>query len=166
MSIVCVIWKSGTLCTITPNLITDFFRQIRLDQNFQNVLVLQKIPKTINTLKVIALQLHRNDMLGRRETMLNKDWMTVKFEQISEKELSFMVHYCLFVDDTKVLLSVENPPSWHFFDISDSNAKCVLAYSCSNSPFGLCYLVESMDKVYMFLETNVGHLHIEVYLIM
>lgn len=90
---------------------TDFLRQIRLDQNFQNVLVLQKIPKTINTLKVIALQLHRNDMLGRRETMLNKDWMTVKFEQISEKELSFMVHYCLFVDDTKVLLSVENPPS-------------------------------------------------------
>lgn len=74
-------------------------------------MVLQKVPKTINTLKVIALQLHRNDMLGRRETMLNKDWMTVKFKQISEKELSFMVHYCLFVDDTKVLLSVENPPS-------------------------------------------------------
>lgn len=74
-------------------------------------MVLQKIPKTINTLKVTTLHLHRNDMLGRRETMLNKDWMTLKFEQISEKELSFMVHNCLFIGNTTVLVSVENAPS-------------------------------------------------------
>lgn len=89
--------------------------------------------------------------------------MTEKFEQISVKELSFMVHNCLFVGDTRVLLSVENPPSWHFFDISDSNAKCVFAYSCSNTPFGLCYSVESMDKVYGSLETYAEHFYTKVY---
>lgn len=89
--------------------------------------------------------------------------MTVKFEQISEKELSFMVHNCLFVGDTTVLVSVENAPSWQFFDISDSNAKCVLAYWCSNTPLGLCYSLESMDKVYLSLETHVEHFYIEVY---
>lgn len=49
----------------------------------------------------IAQQLY---ILRRREEItLNKDWMTVMFEQISEKKLSFMVYYGLCVGDTTAL---------------------------------------------------------------
>lgn len=99
---------------------TDFLRQVRENQNFQNVKALEKTPKTINTLKEITStsQLHNNDILRRREITLNKDWMTVMFEQISKKELSFMIHYGLFAGDTTVLLSVKNPLSLQILPFS------------------------------------------------
>lgn len=70
-----------------------------------------------------------------------------------------MVYYGLFVGDIIVYFDI-------FFYIFDFNVKCVFVYLCLNILFGFCYLVESMDKVYMVLEIYVGYLYIEVYLIM
>nr|XP_011437619.2 tripartite motif-containing protein 45 [Crassostrea gigas] len=141
---------------------TDFLRQIREDQNFQYVEVLEKNSTTIDTLKEFAFKLHISDILPRRKFMAQNDWMSVKFEKLSGINLPKKAYYGLFVDDTKVLLSIEKPPSLQVYDIADSNARCVLIYPCSTTPFGLCHSGESMNKVFVSFDTHVDHYQIEI----
>ncbi|XP_078340652.1 uncharacterized protein LOC144627449 [Crassostrea virginica] len=59
--------------------------------------------------------------------MAQKDWMTIKLERVSESyEVSLDVHFGLFVGDTKILLSVEKPPSLRVYDVTNSIACCKL----------------------------------------
>uniref|UniRef100_A0A8W8LUU6 Tripartite motif-containing protein 45 n=1 Tax=Magallana gigas TaxID=29159 RepID=A0A8W8LUU6_MAGGI len=141
---------------------TDFLRQILENQNFQNVEVFEKSDTTLITLKEFASKLHSNDILHRQEIMARKDWMSVEFEKLSEIILPWMAYYGLFIDDTKVLLSVENPPSLQIYDITDSIARCVYTYPCSTTPFGLCYSGESMNKVFVSFTTHIDHFQIEL----
>nr|XP_034317456.1 E3 ubiquitin/ISG15 ligase TRIM25-like [Crassostrea gigas] len=141
---------------------TDFLRQILEDQNFQNVEVLEKSDTTFDTLKEFASKLNSNDILRKREIMAQKDWMSVRFEKLSESNLTTHVYYGLFIDDTKVLLSIKNPPSLQIYDITDSIARCVFTYPCSTTPFGLCYSGESMNKVFVSFVTHVDHYQIEI----
>lgn len=141
---------------------TDFLRQILEDQHFQNVEVLEKSDSTLNTLREFASELHSNDILRRRKIMSQRDWMSVRFEKLSESNLPTWVYYGLFVNDTKVLLSIEKPPSLQVYDVTNSNAKCIQTYPCSTTPFGLCLSGENMDKVYVSFETHVDHYQIDI----
>lgn len=94
--------------------------------------------------------------------MAQNDWMSVKFEKLSGINLPKRAYYGLFVDDTKVLLSIENPPSLQVYDVADSNARCVHTYKCSTTPFGLCHSGESMNRVFVSFNTHVDHFQIEL----
>lgn len=141
---------------------TDFLCHILENQNFQNVEALEKSDTTLNTLEEFASKLNSNDILRRREIMSQKDWMSVRFEKLSEIKLPMMVYYGLFIDDTKVLLSIENPPSLQIYDVTDPIARCVHTYPCSTTPFGLCHSGESMNKVFVSFKTHVDHYQIEI----
>eukprot|EP00105_Crassostrea_gigas_P019201 XP_011437619.1 PREDICTED: probable E3 ubiquitin-protein ligase MID2 [Crassostrea gigas] len=143
-----------------PN--TDFLRQVYEDKKFQNVKMIEKSSTTMKTVSEFTSKLQKNNILHRRENMSRKDWMKVRFEKLSENKLPSMVYYGLFVGDTEVLLSVENPPSLKIYDITDTNARCVHSYSCSATPYGLCHSGESMDKVYVSFDTYVEHYEIVI----
>lgn len=128
---------------------------------FKNVNSLKKPTAKIDTVLRIASHLD-NEILRRQKMMSRRDWMEVKVEKVSGVKLPSMVYYGLFVCDTKVLLSVEKPPSLQIYDIYDTNARCVLTYPCSATPYGLCLSGESMDKVYVSFETHVEHFQIEI----
>lgn len=113
-------------------------------------------------MSVFAAELQRNKILHRREIMAMKDWMKVRFEKLSEIQLPSMVDYGLFVGGTKVLLSIEYPPSLQIYDVTDSIARCVRSYPCSSSPFGLCHSGESVKKVYVSFNTHVEHYLIDI----
>ncbi|XP_052680660.1 uncharacterized protein LOC128161418 [Crassostrea angulata] len=141
---------------------TDFLRQILENQNFQNVEMLEKSDLTSITLKEFISKLLGNKILWSQEIMARKDWMSVEFEKLSETRLPKMAYYGLFIDDTNILLSVENPPSLQIYDITDPIARCVYTYPCSDTPFGLCHSGESMDKVFVSFKTHVDHYEIEI----
>ena len=89
--------------------------------------------------------------------------MTIKLERVSESyEVSLGVHFGLFVGDTKILLSVEKPPSLRVYDVTNSIACCIHTYPCSSAPYGLCYSGGRMDKVYVSFGTRVEHYQIEI----
>ncbi|XP_052680659.1 uncharacterized protein LOC128161417 [Crassostrea angulata] len=141
---------------------TDFLRQVFKNRNFQDVSVLEMPTETLDTVSTLAVQLQSTTMLYRRKIMSQKDWMKIGFEKLAESELNSDVNYGLFVDDTNVLLSVKNPPSLQIYDITDTKARCVLAYPCSTTPYGLCQSGKSMDKVYVSFETHVDYYKVEI----
>ena len=95
--------------------------------------------------------------------MAEKDWMKIKLEKVSESNLlSTRVYFGLFMDDTKILLSVESPPSLQVYDVTDTTATCVFTYPCPSAPYGLCYSGESMDKVYVSFGNRVVNYQIEI----
>lgn len=141
---------------------TDFLRQVCENQKFRDVKALEIPSTTIETVSEFAAELQRNNILHRREIMAKKDWMKTRFEKLSEIQLPSMVGYGLFVGDTKVLLSIEYPPSLQIYDVTDSIARCVCSYPCLSSPFGLCHSGESMNKVYVSFNTHVEHYLIDI----
>lgn len=118
--------------------------------------------ETLETVSKFAVQLQNNQILYRRKIMSQKDWMKIGFEKLSESELKTKVCYGLFVDDINVLLSVENPPSLQIYDITDTEAKCVLTYPCSTTPFGLCHAGNSMQNVFVSFKTHVDQFRVEI----
>lgn len=141
---------------------TDFLRQVCEEQHFQDVSVLVMPAETLETVSKFAVQLQNNQILYRRKIMSQKDWMKIGFEKLSESELKTKVCYGLFVDDINVLLSVENPPSLQIYDITDTEAKCVLTYPCSTTPFGLCHAGNSMQNVFVSFKTHVDQFRVEI----
>lgn len=86
----------------------DFLRQVCENQHFQDVSLLKMPPDTLETLSDFADQLQNNKILQRRTIMSRKDWMKIEFEKLSESELETNTYYGVFVEYTKVLLSMKN----------------------------------------------------------
>ncbi|XP_078340486.1 uncharacterized protein LOC111106519 [Crassostrea virginica] len=141
---------------------TNFLHQVCKDEKFDDVKLLESPSTTIEAVEKVASLLQNDKILQRRAIMAQKDWMKIKLENVSETKLSTRVFFGLFVDDTKILLSVENPQSRQVYDVIDSTARCVYTYPCPSVPYGLCYSGESMDKVYVSFGTHVEHYHIEI----
>ncbi|XP_052680661.1 uncharacterized protein LOC128161419 [Crassostrea angulata] len=141
---------------------TDFLRQVCDDRSFRDVSVFEMPTETLATLSEFAAQLQNNQILYRQKIMSQKDWMKIGFEKLSESELKTIVCYGLFVDDINVLLSVENPPSLQIYDITDTNAKCVLTYPCSTTPYDLCHERNSMHNVFVSFTTHVDQFRVEI----
>lgn len=95
--------------------------------------------------------------------MLWRDWMEVKVEKVFGVKLFLMVYYGLFVCDIKVFLLVEKLLFLQIYDIFDINVRCVFMYLCLVILFCLCFLGESMDKVYVFFEIYVEYFQIEIF---
>nr|XP_022297755.1 E3 ubiquitin-protein ligase TRIM56-like [Crassostrea virginica] len=112
--------------------------------------------------KQIFITRYKNNK-QRRAVMAQKDWMKIKLEKVSEFKQSSYIYFGLFLDDAKILLSVENPPSLQIYDVTDTTATCVCTFPCPSIPYGLCYSGESMDKVYVSFGTHVEHYQIEIY---
>ena len=141
---------------------TNFLNQVCKDEKFEDVKLLESQSTTIEAVEKFAYLLPNNKILQRRAIMAQKDWMKIKLEKVSISNLSTRVYFGLFVDDTKILLSVEDPPSLQVYDVTDRTVSLVYTYPCPSAPFGLCYSGESMDKVYVSFGTRVEHYQIEI----
>ena len=136
---------------------TDLLNQVCKDDKFENVRLLESPYSTLKVVEKFASWITKNKILQRRAIMARKDWMKIKLEKFSESKLSTYAYFGLFLDDTKILLSVEEPPSLQVYDVTDSAATCVFKYPCTSPPYGLCYSGESMDKVYVSFGTHIKH---------
>ena len=141
---------------------TNFLKQVCKDEKFEDVKLLESTSTNIEGVEKFASLLQNNKILQRRAIMAQKDWMKINLENVSESNLTTQVYFGLFVDDTKILLSVESPPSLQIYDVTDSTATLVFTYYCPSAPYGLCYSGESMDKVYVSFGTRVDHYQIEI----
>ena len=141
---------------------TNFLNQVCKDEKFENVRLLESPSSTMDVVEKFASSLQNNKILQRRAIMVQKDWMKIKLEKVSESKLSTYVYFGLFMDDTKILLSVGSPPSLQVFDVTDSTATLVYTYPCPSAPFGLCYSGENMDQVYVSFGTLVEHYQIKM----
>ncbi|XP_055999182.1 E3 ubiquitin-protein ligase Midline-1-like [Ostrea edulis] len=142
---------------------TDFLRQICNHGSFQGVSASETRSKTLQKIFTFASLLSdKTGIARRREEMCRKDWMKVNFEKISEMNLPTEVYYGLFVSDTKVIMSIESPPSLKVYDISDTVGECVHTQSCQATPYGLCQSGDCMDIVYVSFEDHVDYYQIKV----
>ncbi|XP_022297483.2 uncharacterized protein LOC111106895 [Crassostrea virginica] len=141
---------------------TNFLNQVCKDEKFENVRLLESPSSTMEVVEKFASSLQNNKILQRRAIMAQKDWMKIKLKKVSESNLSTRVYFGLFVDDTKILLSIEEPRSLQVYDVTDSTARCVYTYPCSSAPYGLCNSGGSMDKVYVSFGTHVEHYQIDI----
>ena len=141
---------------------TNFINQVCKDEKFEDVILLESPSTTIEAMKRFPTSLLSNKILQRRAIMAEKEWMKINLEKVSEYKLSTYVYFGLFVDDTKILLSVENPPALQVFDVTNSTARCVYTYLCPSAPYGLCYSEDSMNKVYVSFKSCVEHFQIEI----
>ncbi|XP_078341682.1 uncharacterized protein LOC144627772 [Crassostrea virginica] len=141
---------------------TNFLNHVCKDEKFENVRLLESLSSTMEVVEKFASSLQNNKILQRRTIMAQKDWMKIKLEKVSTSNLSTMGFFGLFIDDTKILLSIESPPSLLVYDITDSTATLVYTYPCPSAPYGLCYSGESMDKVYLSFGTRVEHYQIDI----
>ncbi|XP_078309669.1 uncharacterized protein LOC144618045 [Crassostrea virginica] len=141
---------------------TNFLNQVCKDEKFEDVKLLESPSGTMNVVENFASSLQNNRILQRRAIMAEKDWMKIKLENVSEFKLQSLVYFGLFVDDSKILLSVENSPSLQVYDVTDKTARCIYKYPCQSAPYSLCYSGESMDKVYVSFGTHVEHYQIEL----
>ena len=141
---------------------TNFLNQVCKDEKFEDVKLLESPSSTMEVVDKFASSLQNNKILQRRAIMAEKDWMKIKLEKVSESNLSTWVYFGLFVDETKILLSVESPPSLKVYDVTDTTATCVYTYSCPSAPYGLCYSGERTDKLYVSFGTHVEHYQIEI----
>nr|XP_022297250.1 uncharacterized protein LOC111106742 [Crassostrea virginica] len=142
---------------------TNFLNQVCKDEKFEDVKLLESPFSTMDVVDKFASSLQNNKILQRRAIMAQKDWMKIKLEKVSASNLlSTRVFFGLFVDETKILLSVESPSSLQIHDVTNSTASCVYTHPCSSAPYGLCYSGESMDKVYVCFGTHIEHYQIEI----
>ncbi|XP_055999139.1 probable E3 ubiquitin-protein ligase MID2 [Ostrea edulis] len=141
---------------------TDFLHQICDDGSFQNVSFSEMRSKTLQKISTFVSLLSDKTEIARRREMSRKDWMKVNFEKISRINLPTGVYYGLFISDTKVIMSTENPPSLKVYDISDAVGECVHTHSCQATPYGLCQSGDCMDKVYVSFEDYVDYYQIRV----
>ena len=141
---------------------TNFLNQVCKDEKFEDVRLLE-LPSSLEVVEKFAFSLQNNKILQRRAIMAQKDWMKIELEKVSESNLLFTrVFFGLFVDYTKIFLSVESPSSLQIHDVTNSTASCVYTHPCSSAPYGLCYSGESMDKVYVSFGTHIEHYQIEI----
>ncbi|XP_048741154.2 probable E3 ubiquitin-protein ligase MID2 [Ostrea edulis] len=142
---------------------TDFLLQICNDGSFQNVSCSEMRSTALQKISTfVSLMSDKTDIARRRKVMCRKDWMKVNFEKISEMNLSTRVYYGLFVSDTKVIMSIENPRSLKVYDVSDAVGECVHTHSCQATPYGLCQSGDCMDIVYVSFRDHVDYYHIKV----
>jgi hypothetical protein len=118
--------------------------------------MLQKI------LTFASLLSDKTDISCWREGMYCKNWMKVNFEKISEFFFPKRVYYGLFLSDTKVILSIEDPPSLKVYDISNRFAYCIHTHPCQATPYGLCQSGDCIDKVYVSFKDHVNYYHIKI----
>ena len=142
---------------------TNFLKQVCNDEKFEDVKLLESASTYIEAVEKFSSLLQNNKTLQRRAIMAQKDWMKINLEKVSTSNLSTRVYFGLFVDDTKILLSVKRPPSLQIYDVTDSTATLVYTYPCPSSPYGLCYSGDSMDKVYVSFGTHVEHYQIKIF---
>ncbi|XP_048743652.2 uncharacterized protein LOC125657059 [Ostrea edulis] len=142
---------------------TDFLRQICNDGSFEDVSSSEMPSTTLQKfLTFSSLLSDKLDITRRRKVMCRKDWMKVNFQNISEMNLPTTVYYGLFVSDTKVIMSIESPPSLKVYDISDAVGECVHTHSCQATPYGLCQSGDCMDKVYVSFTDYIDYYQIKV----
>ncbi|XP_055999155.1 uncharacterized protein LOC125656750 [Ostrea edulis] len=142
---------------------TDFLHQVYNEGRFQDASSSEVRSTALQKISTFASLLSdKTEVVRRREIMCRKDWMKVNFEKISEMDLPTMVYYGLFISDTKVIMSMESPPSLQAYDISDAVGKCVHTHSCQATPYGLCQSGDCMDKVYVSFEDYIDYYQVKV----
>jgi hypothetical protein len=144
---------------------TDFLRQLCNDGEFQDVCLSEKpssILQKISLPTFSALLSDKTDIALRRDEMCRKDWMTVNFEKISQFDFPKRVYYGLFIGDTKVIMSIEYPPSLKVYDISTEVGQCIHTHPCQATPYGLCQSGDCIDIVYVSYKDHVDYYHIKI----
>jgi hypothetical protein len=104
----------------------------------------------------------KTDIACRREALYRKDWMKVDFEKISAFDFPQRVCYGIFLSDTKVIMSIEDPPSLKVYDISNEVGQCIHTHPCQATPYGLCQSGDCIDKVYVSFKDHVDYYQIKI----
>ncbi|XP_062592858.1 uncharacterized protein LOC134254348 [Saccostrea cucullata] len=140
---------------------SDFFSQMSNAKEFEDV-VLSRLQSTALE-RILVDAPDKDDILKRRLTMSQKDWMNVIFKKISQiTGFSERVYYGLFIHDTKIILSLTNPPSLKIYDISKATGECIHTDRCQDRPHDLCHSGLSLNEIYVSFENFINHYRIDV----
>ncbi|XP_061192045.1 uncharacterized protein LOC133200246 [Saccostrea echinata] len=143
---------------------SDFLSQISNAKEFEDV-ELSKVQK--RAVEIISLSVpevdDKDNILQRRKTMSQKNWMQVKFEKRSQiSGFPERVYYGLFIHDTRVIFSLTSPPALKIYDISKPTGECVHTEKCQNTPYGLCHTGLSLNELYVSFENFINHYLIDI----
>ncbi|XP_062592857.1 uncharacterized protein LOC134254347 [Saccostrea cucullata] len=140
---------------------SDFLSQMSKAKEFEDV-VLSRLQSTAVE-RILLSAPDKDDILKRRQTMSQKDWMKVTFKKLSQiTGFSVRVYYGLFIHDTRIILSFTNPPSLKIYDISKATGKCVHTETCQKAPYGLCHSGWNLNEFYVSFETFITHYRVDV----
>ncbi|XP_061179644.1 uncharacterized protein LOC133188290 [Saccostrea echinata] len=144
---------------------SDFLSQISNGKEFEDVAlskVQSRIVERISQMSAPKIT-DKDNILQRRKRMSQMDWMKVEFKKLSEiNEKSETVCYGLFIHDTRIILSLANPPSLKIYDISKSTGECVHTEKCQDKPYGLCHTGLCLNELYVSFKNFINHYRIEV----
>ncbi|XP_062618194.1 uncharacterized protein LOC134279792 [Saccostrea cucullata] len=135
----------------------DFLIQISNAKEFEDV-VLSKLRSTAVERILLSAQ---DNILQRRKTMSQKDWMKVNLRKLSQIELPEYAYYGLFVHDTRVIFSFTNQHSLKIYDISEATGECIHTEKCQDKPYGLCHSGLSLNEIYVSFENFITHYRID-----
>ncbi|XP_062578149.1 uncharacterized protein LOC134240054 [Saccostrea cucullata] len=83
-----------------------------------------------------------------------KDLMNVDFEKLSVFRVPYQVYFGLFLNEAKILFSIESKSSLDVYDTLCSPWKCIHSEKCNREPYGLTY-GNKMDEVFVAFGTCV-----------
>ncbi|XP_062592860.1 uncharacterized protein LOC134254350 [Saccostrea cucullata] len=143
---------------------SDFLSQIYTTKKFENVELSTLQRRAVEMILLSAPEVDDKDnILQRRKTMSQKDWMKVDFEKLSEMGgLPERVYYGLFIHDTRIILSLTSLPSLKIYDISKPTGECVHTEMCQNKPYGLCHSGLCLNEICVSFENYINHYRIDI----
>ncbi|XP_062592862.1 uncharacterized protein LOC134254352 [Saccostrea cucullata] len=130
---------------------SDFLSQISNTNEFEDVVLSKQQSTAVDRI-----------LLGAQD-MSKKDWMKVTFNKLSQiTGFSERVYYGLFIHDTKIVLSLSDPPSLKIYDISKATGECIHTEKCQDKPHGICHSGLSLNEIYVSFKNFINHYRIDV----
>ncbi|XP_061179207.1 probable E3 ubiquitin-protein ligase MID2 [Saccostrea echinata] len=133
----------------------DVLEQLKEVGKLHSIDILVKEKRTTDSMSDFVYEFTgKRNIPCSRAYLKEKDLMNIDFKMLSNFRLPDSVYFGLFLDETRILFSIESKSSLDVYDTLSSPWNCIHSEQCDGTPYGLSY-GNNMNEVFVAFGTFV-----------